>query len=199
MIRDKFEKNDRPLGIIKVIVEVIFIILMAFGFLFGVVIATFESVINGVFICLISLLFFGLILLINEVIFSFMKDVKYIRDKLYENELREEFLSTYNKTYNNTNPQIYRDGNGKDDVKTTEPIVKNNGSEPSADTLKETSQKKQNSPVTDNRQTVNEATETKPIEENEYKSMDELFSKHSSSSAKNKEINKLFNNDKENK
>lgn len=195
MIRDKFEKNDRPLGIIKVIVEVIFIILMAFGFLFGVVIATFESVINGVFICLISLLFFGLILLINEVIFSFMKDVKYIRDKLYENELREGFLSTYN----NTNPQIYRDGNGKDDVKTTEPIVKNNGSEHTADTLKETPQKKENSPVTDNDNAKTEAVETKPKEENEYKSMDELFSKHSSLSAENKEINKLFNNDKENK
>lgn len=199
MIRDKFERNDRPLGIIKVIVEVIFIILMAFGFLFGVVIATFESVINGVFICLISLLFFGLVLLINEVIFSFMKDVKYIRDKLYEIELREEFLSTYNKTYNNTNPQIYRDGNGKDDVKTTEPIMTNNEREPSADTLKETPQKKENSPVTDNDNAKTEAVETKPKEENEYKSMDELFSEHSSSSAKNNTINKLFDNEKENK
>ncbi len=192
MIRDKFEKNDRPLGIIKVIVEVIFIILMAFGFLFGVVIATFESVINGVFICLISLLFFGLILLINEVIFSFMKDVKFIRDKLYENELREELRLTYNNT-------IYRDDKAKEDIKAEETDVKNNEREPSADTLKETSQKKQNSPVTDNRQTVSEATETKPIEENEYKSMDELFSEHSSSSAKNNAINKLFDNEKENK
>lgn len=192
MIRDKFEKNDRPLGIIKVIVEVIFIILMAFGFLFGVVIATFESVINGVFICLISLLFFGLILLINEVIFSFMKDVKYIRDKLYETELREELLSTYNNT-------IYRDDKAKEDVKTTEPIVKNNGSEHTADTLKETPQKKENSPVTDNDNAKTEAVETKPKEENEYKSMDELFSEHSSSSAKNNAINKLFDNEKENK
>lgn len=192
MIRDKFEKNDRPLGIIKVIVEVIFIILMSFGFLFGVVIATFESVINGVFICLISLLFFGLVLLINEVIFSFMKDVKYIRDKLYENELREEFLSAYNNT-------IYRDDKAKDDIKAEEAAVKDNVCEPSADTLKETSQKKQNSPVTDNRQTVSEATETKSREENKYKSMDELFSEHSSSSAKNNAINKLFDNEKENK
>lgn len=192
MIRDKFEKNDRPLGIIKVIVEVIFIILMAFGFLFGVVIATFESVINGVFICLISLLFFGLVLLINEVIFSFMKDVKYIRDKLYENELREEFLSTYNNT-------IYRDDKAKEDIKAEETAVKNNEREPSADTLKETPQKKENSPVTDNDNAKTEAVETKPKEENEYKSMDELFSKHSSLSAENKEINKLFNNDKENK
>lgn len=196
MIRDKFERNDRPLGIIKVIVEVIFIILMAFGFLFGVVIATFESVINGVFICLISLLFFGLVLLINEVIFSFMKDVKYIRDKLYENELREEFLSAYNKTYNNT---IYRDDKAKDDIKAEETAVKNNEREPSADTLKETPQKQKNSSVTDNETAEKETVEIKPKEENEYESMDELFSKHSSSSAKNKEINKLFNNDKENK
>lgn len=192
MIRDKFEKNDRPLGIIKVIVEVIFIILMAFGFLFGIVIATFESVINGVFICLISLLFFGLILLINEVIFSFMKDVKYIRDKLYETELREEFLSTYNNT-------IYRDDKAKEDIKAEETDVKNNECEPSADTLKETPQKKENSPVTDNDNAKTEAVETKPKEENEYKSMDELFSKHSSSSAKNNAINKLFDNEKENK
>ena len=196
MIKDKFEKNDRPLGIIKVIVEVIFIILMAFGFLFGVVIATFESVINGVFICLISLLFFGLVLLINEVIFSFMKDVKYIRDKLYENKLREEFLSAYNKTYNNT---IYRDDKAKDDIKAEEAAVKDNNGELASDILKETSQKKQNSPVTDNRQTVSEATKTKPREENKYKSMDELFSEHSSSSAKNNAINKLFDNEKENK
>ena len=125
-----------------------------------------------------------------------MKDVKYIRDKLYETELREELLSTYNKTYNNT---IYRDDKAKEDVKTTEPIVKNNGSEHTADTLKETPQKKENSPVTDNDNAKTEAVETKPKEENEYKSMDELFSEHSSSSAKNNAINKLFDNEKENK
>lgn len=88
MIDKSFEKNDKSLKIVKTIVQVTDIILAVFSIILGIICCYAggaEGIATGLVFIIAVPLAIGLLYLLKDLLFSFMTDIKLIRNMLYDN------------------------------------------------------------------------------------------------------------------
>ncbi len=102
MIKDDFNEHDKFYEIARKAVTIVLTLGMIFGILASIFLITnYENAVAGILLIIVSILVFIFAIVINETIFSFFYDIKCIRNKLYEKELKEEIMNSSTNQNNN--------------------------------------------------------------------------------------------------